>query len=80
MDDDDALIAAIAAGNDTALRTLFSRHAPWLAVRLRSVLSASDVEDVLQETFLAAGPHSPFRSAIPPAAPLTSGCLARTAR
>jgi RNA polymerase sigma-70 factor (ECF subfamily) len=53
MDDDDALIAAIAAGNDTALRTLFSRHAPWLAARLRSVLSASDVEDVLQETFLA---------------------------
>ena len=28
-------------------------HAPWLAARLRSVLSATDVEDVLQETFLA---------------------------
>ena len=51
--DDDALIAAVAAGDDTALRTLFSRHAPWLAARLRAVLSAADVEDVLQETFLA---------------------------
>jgi RNA polymerase sigma-70 factor, ECF subfamily len=52
MDDD--LIAAIAAGDDSALRELFSRHAPWLAARLRSVLAAADVEDVLQETFLAA--------------------------
>jgi RNA polymerase sigma-70 factor (ECF subfamily) len=50
--DDDELIAAIATGNDGALRELFSRHAPWLAARLRSVLPASDVEDVLQETFL----------------------------
>ena len=32
----------------------FRRHAPWLAVRLRAVLPAADVEDVLQETFLAA--------------------------
>jgi RNA polymerase sigma-70 factor, ECF subfamily len=53
MDDDD-LIAAVAAGDDGALRELFSRHAPWLAARLRSVLPAADVEDVLQETFLAA--------------------------
>ena len=51
--DDDQLIAAIAAGDDTALRALFSRHAPWLAARLRSALPAPDVEDVLQETFLA---------------------------
>jgi RNA polymerase sigma-70 factor, ECF subfamily len=51
--DDDELIAAVAAGDDTALRALFARHAPWLAARLRSVLSAPDVEDVLQETFLA---------------------------
>src|SRR5260370_16912390 len=53
MDDDD-LLARVAAGDDTALRELFGRHAPWLAVRLRSVLPAADVEDVLQETFLAA--------------------------
>jgi RNA polymerase sigma-70 factor (ECF subfamily) len=52
--DDDGLIAAMAAGDDRALRELFSRHAPWLAARLRTVLPAADVEDVLQETFLAA--------------------------
>ena len=52
--DDDELVARVAAGDDTALRELFGRHAPWLAVRLRTVLPAADVEDVLQETFLAA--------------------------
>jgi RNA polymerase sigma-70 factor, ECF subfamily len=51
--DDDGLIVRVAAGDDTALRELFCRHAPWVAARLRSVLSAADVEDVLQETFLA---------------------------
>jgi RNA polymerase sigma-70 factor, ECF subfamily len=51
--DDDALIAAVACGDDAALRELFGRHAPWLAARLRAVLPAAEVEDVLQETFLA---------------------------
>ena len=51
--DDDELIAALAAGDDTALRELFNRHAAWLAVRLRAALPPPDVEDVLQETFLA---------------------------
>src|SRR5579862_9616562 len=51
--DDEELIAALAAGDDTALRVLFTRHAPWLAARLRAVLPPPDVEDVLQETFLA---------------------------
>jgi len=51
--DDDELIAAIAAGDDAALRELFGRHATWLAVRLRSLLPPADTEDVLQETFLA---------------------------
>ncbi len=51
--DDDELIAVLAAGDDTALRELFMRHAPWLAARLRAVLPPPDVEDVLQETFLA---------------------------
>jgi RNA polymerase sigma-70 factor (ECF subfamily) len=51
--DDDALIAAVARGDDVALRDLFQRHAPWLADRLRGALPAADVEDVLQETFLA---------------------------
>ena len=52
--DDDGLITRLADGDDGALRELFRRHAPILAVRLRAVLPASDVEDVLQETFLAA--------------------------
>jgi len=51
--DDDELIANLAGGDDAALRELFTRHAPWLATRLRAVLPPSDVEDVLQETFLA---------------------------
>lgn len=54
MDEDDELITRMAGGDEAALRVLFGRHAPWLAARLRSVLSAADVEDVLQETFLAA--------------------------
>lgn len=52
--DDDELIARLAGGDDGALRELFFRHAPWLAARLRAVLPPADVEDVLQETFLAA--------------------------
>jgi RNA polymerase sigma-70 factor (ECF subfamily) len=51
--DNDELIAAVAGGDDVALRELFARHAPWMAARLRAVLPAADVEDVLQETFLA---------------------------
>jgi len=51
--DDDELIASLAGGDDTALRELFTRHAPWLAARLRTALPPDDVEDVLQETFLA---------------------------
>jgi RNA polymerase sigma-70 factor, ECF subfamily len=52
--DDDELITRLAGGDDTALRELFTRHALMLAARLRAVLPPSDVEDVLQETFLAA--------------------------
>ena len=51
--DDEALLAAVAAGDDGALRALFERHAPWVAGRLRRVLVASAVEDVVQETFVA---------------------------
>ena len=50
---DDELIARVADGDDAALRELFCRHAPWLAARLRAALPASEVEAVLQETFLA---------------------------
>jgi RNA polymerase sigma-70 factor, ECF subfamily len=59
MDHDHELIAAVAAGDDTALRELFARHAPWLAARLRAVLPPADVEDVLQETFLAVWQGAP---------------------
>jgi RNA polymerase sigma-70 factor (ECF subfamily) len=61
--DDDELIVSLAGGDDTALRQLFDRHAPWLAARLRKALPSDDVEDVLQETFLAvwknAGTYQP---------------------
>jgi RNA polymerase sigma-70 factor, ECF subfamily len=64
MDDND-LVAAVARGDDSALRELFGRHAPWLGGRLRAVLPVTDVEDVLQETFLAvwrgAGSYRPVR-------------------
>jgi RNA polymerase sigma-70 factor, ECF subfamily len=53
MMDDDALLIAISTGDDKALRTLFERHAPWVAGRLRRTLPACAVEDVVQETFLA---------------------------
>jgi len=51
--DDERLIAALAAGDDGALRELFARHAPWLTARLRRALPVDAVEDVLQETFIA---------------------------
>src|SRR5262249_56678923 len=51
--DGEELSAARAAGDHTALRELFMRPAPWLAARLRAALPPPDVEDVLQETFLA---------------------------
>lgn len=51
--DDEGLIAALAAGDEGALRELFARHAPWLAARLRRTLPDPAVEDVLQETFIA---------------------------
>lgn len=49
---DEHLIGAVAAGDDTALRKLFDRHAPWVAARLRRVIPAHGVEDALQETFI----------------------------
>lgn len=51
--DDDALLAAVAVGDSTALRDIFTRHAPWIAGRLRRSLPPDAVEDVLQETFVA---------------------------
>src|ERR1700733_14642742 len=61
--DEDKLISRLAGGDDMALRQLFDQHAPWLAARLRKALPPDDVEDVLQETFLAvwknAGTYQP---------------------
>lgn len=45
--DDDGLMAAVASGDHKALHELFTRHAPWLAARLRRQLPADAVEDVL---------------------------------
>jgi len=50
---DDELIAAVGAGDQMALKTLFERHAPWIAGRLRRTLPVDAVEDVVQETFIA---------------------------
>ncbi len=50
---DDELVAAVAAKDSSALRALFDRHSPWVAGRLRRAMPAEDVEDVLQETFIA---------------------------
>lgn len=50
---DAVLIRAVADGDERALRLIYERNAPWLAVRLRRTLPVSAVEDVLQETFLA---------------------------
>ena len=61
--DDEQLIGAVARGGDGAIRELFTRHAPWLAARLRRTLPPDAVEDVLQETFIAvwrgAGRYAP---------------------
>ena len=47
---DDALLAAVAAGDAAALARLYDRHAGWLLVRLRRRCSDHDVvEEVLQE-------------------------------
>ena len=51
--DDEALIAAIATGDDVALRELFDRHAPWVGARVRRLVPDEAVEDVVQETFIA---------------------------
>lgn len=52
--DDTALLGAVAEGDATALRELYDRHAPVLAVRLRRRCSDPDlVADALQDTFVA---------------------------
>ena len=51
---DAELLRAVGGGNEAALRELFDRHAPWLALRLRARLHDPEaVADVLQDTFVA---------------------------
>jgi RNA polymerase sigma factor (sigma-70 family) len=53
-DVDAALLRALAVGDESALRTLYDRHATWLWVRLMRRCNDEDlVADVLQDTFLA---------------------------
>jgi RNA polymerase sigma-70 factor (ECF subfamily) len=53
--DDAALIKLTARGDQSALATLYERHAPWLQVRLRRRCGDDDViAETLQETFVAA--------------------------
>jgi RNA polymerase sigma-70 factor (ECF subfamily) len=50
---DPELVAALAAGDRSALKTLFDRHAPWLMLRLgRRCSDPGLVEDVVQDTFV----------------------------
>src|SRR5689334_17258267 len=52
--DDAALVRAASEGDNTAIRTLYDRHAPWLMARLtRRCNDREVVLDVVQDTFLA---------------------------
>ncbi|HEX9774286.1 MAG TPA: RNA polymerase sigma factor [Actinomycetota bacterium] len=51
---DARLLHDVAAGNRSALETLYRRHAPWLLLRLsRRCADEGVVEEVVQDTFLA---------------------------
>jgi RNA polymerase sigma factor (sigma-70 family) len=51
---DAELIAAVAAGQQEALRLLHRRHAPWLRARLARRCADRDlVDDAIQDTFVA---------------------------
>jgi RNA polymerase sigma-70 factor (ECF subfamily) len=51
---DEELLASIGEGNRIALRELYDRHAPWLALRIsRRCADPGVVEEVVQDTFVA---------------------------
>jgi RNA polymerase sigma-70 factor (ECF subfamily) len=53
--EDRELLAAVADGDSGALRVLYERHSPWLAIRLRRRCNDLElVADALQDTFVAA--------------------------
>ncbi len=48
------VLAAVAEGDRPALRVLYDRHAPWLALRLaRRCADPGVVDETIQDTFLA---------------------------
>ncbi len=54
MEADDELLRAVAAGDRSALRVLFERHAPWLTLRLgRRCADSGLVDETVADTFLA---------------------------
>jgi len=51
---DEQLVAAVADGDEGALRELYDRHTPWLILRLsRRFGDPGVVDEVVQDTFLA---------------------------
>lgn len=51
---DEELLASIGEGDRGALRELYDRHAPWLALRIsRRCADRGIVEEVVQDTFVA---------------------------
>lgn len=51
---DGEVLAAVAAGDRHALRLLYERHAPWIALRLQRRCADPDrVDDAVQDTFVA---------------------------
>ena len=51
---DEQLVAAVADGDERALRELYDRHTPWLILRLsRRFGDPGVVDEVVQDTFLA---------------------------
>ncbi|KAA8886358.1 RNA polymerase sigma factor [Nocardia colli] len=54
MDTDEALLAAVARGDQACLRALYDRHAPAMLRVVRRMTAQSGVaEEILQETWLA---------------------------
>lgn len=54
MDSDEALLAAVAKGDQACLRVLYQRHAPAMLRVVRRMTAQSGVaEEILQETWLA---------------------------
>lgn len=51
-DTDEALVAAIAQGDESAFAQLIARHGPRVLALARRLCSAADAEDIVQEVFI----------------------------